>query len=132
MEALFRLAQTTWGRVVLAVIAVYAVIILGDGVMRVAGLGPYRWTYSGTIAQKQVSTWGTVVHALSGRNWWQKTERGARTPVVGPWRLLVRLSDGRTVEVAVPRRTYDAALPGMGIESRSAMAPPILKEAKPQ
>ncbi|MEW6664070.1 MAG: hypothetical protein AB1512_02460 [Thermodesulfobacteriota bacterium] len=73
-----------------------------------------------------------MVHVLSGRNWWQKTEWRSRRPVIGPWRLLVHMSDGRTVEVAVPRLTYDAALPGMQIVSRSAMAPPILKDAKHQ
>ena len=125
---LVRLGQTRNGRIILVVLAIWALVVLGDSAMRVGGMGVYARSYSGTVVSKHVSTWGTIVQIASGRSLFRPTERrGFRTPTVGPWRVVIR-NDGETREVAVPRSVYERARPGAHMRKRTGQKVPVLSD----
>lgn len=124
---LARLSRTRNGRIILVVLAIWALVVLGDSAMRVGGIGVYARSYSGTIVSKHVSTWGTIVQIASGRSLFRPTERTTRTPTVGPWRVVIR-NDRETREVAVPRHVYERARPGNHMRKRAGQKAPVLSD----
>lgn len=124
-----RLTGTGLGRVVLVALALYALIVLGDSSRRLVGAGPYRRSYEGEILEKKTSAVGWFIQIISGRAIFGPTDKGTRQAPVGPWRLVLRTSQGEVFEVAVPRRIYEQALPGTNIQRRSGTSTPVLMQA---
>lgn len=116
-QSLVRLSRTTGGRVILVVLALYALVVLGDSTVRILGISPYVREYKGEVVAKRESTFGWFVHLASGRTVFGPTDRKTRKPPIGPWRLEVLTRDG-SIEVAVPRRVFEAAAPGMKVSCR--------------
>ena len=112
-----KLSQTARGRVILAAIAIWALVVLGDSTMRLLGAGVYKMNWSGEVVSKHQSTLGWVAHVASGRTVFGMVDKGPRGAPGGPWRLVVKAAGGETIEVAVPRRIWERAAPGMMVKA---------------
>ncbi|MGK2856972.1 MAG: hypothetical protein ACSLFQ_07185 [Thermoanaerobaculia bacterium] len=115
-DTIRRLAATPRGRLILALLAIWAFIVLGDSVARVVGAGPYKRDWSGEVVSKHESTAGWIAHVAAGRSIFRSTDKGTRGAPVGPWRLVLKRAGGSTIEVAVPRRVWERAAPGMMVK----------------
>ncbi|MCM2314858.1 MAG: hypothetical protein NDJ92_06880 [Thermoanaerobaculia bacterium] len=127
-DAVRKLARTGRGRVVLAVLGIWALVVLGDSVGRLVGVGPYQRNWSGEVVSKHQSTLGWVTHVAAGRAIFSATDKGTRGAPVGPWRLVVKRAGGSTIEVAVPRRVWERAAPGMIVKGVRPAAAAIVSD----